>query len=36
MLSRVSRCLRRKPVTDAVEDRYNIPRGILMAMMAQE
>jgi len=35
-LSRVSRCLRRKPVTDAVEDRYNIPRGLLMAMMAQE
>jgi len=35
-LSRISRCLRRKPVTDAVEDRYNIPRWLLMAMMAQE
>ncbi|MFZ2150464.1 MAG: twin-arginine translocation signal domain-containing protein [Candidatus Absconditicoccaceae bacterium] len=35
-LSRVSRCLRWKPVTDAVEDRYGIPRGLLMAMMAQE
>jgi hypothetical protein len=36
MLGRISRCLRWKPVTDAVEDRYHIPRGLLMAMMAQE
>lgn len=35
-LSRISRSLRRKPVTDVVEDRYNIPRWLLMAMMAQE
>lgn len=35
-LSRISRCLRRKPITDAVEDRYGIPRWLLMAMMAQE
>lgn len=35
-LARVGRCLRWKPVTDAVEDRYHIPRGLLMAMMAQE
>lgn len=34
--ARVARCLRWKPVTDAVEDRYHIPRGLLMAMMAQE
>lgn len=36
IVSRVSRCLRWKPITDAVEDRYDIPRGLLMAMMAQE
>ncbi len=36
MLSRVSRCLRWKPLTDVVEDRYWIPRWLLMAMMAQE
>ncbi len=33
---RISRCLRFSSITDAVEDRYNIPRGLLMAMMAQE
>lgn len=36
IISRVSKCLRRKPITDAVEDRYGIPRWLLMAMMAQE
>lgn len=30
------RCLRRKPITDAVEDRYDIPRWLLLALMAQE
>lgn len=35
-ISRVSRCLRWKPITDAVEDRYGIPRWLLMGMMAQE
>jgi len=33
---RVTRCLRFKSITDAVEDRYWIPRWLLMAMMAQE
>lgn len=36
MISRIARCLRWKPITDAVEDRYEIPRWLLMAMMAQE
>ncbi len=36
MYARIARCLRWKPVTDAVEDRYHIPRWLLMAMMAQE
>lgn len=36
MEARIARCLRWKPVTDAVEDRYHIPRWLLMAMMAQE
>jgi hypothetical protein len=35
-LTRITKCLRRKPITDAVEDRYHIPRWLLMAMMAQE
>ncbi len=33
---RIMRALRRKPITDAVEDRYGIPRWLLMALMAQE
>ena len=33
---RITRCLRFKSITDAVEDRYWIPRWLLMAMMAQE
>lgn len=33
---RVTRCLRFASITDAVEDRYWIPRWLLMALMAQE
>ena len=33
---RVTRCLRWSSITDAVEDRYWIPRWLLMALMAQE
>lgn len=33
---RITRCLRFKSVTDATEDRYWIPRWLLMALMAQE
>ena len=33
---RITRCLRFASITDAVEDRYGIPRWLLMAMMAQE
>lgn len=33
---RITRCLRFKSITDAVENRYWIPRWLLMAMMAQE
>lgn len=33
---RITRCLRWTSVTDAVEDRYWIPRWLLMALMAQE
>jgi len=33
---RITRCLRRSSITDAVEDRYWIPRWLLMALMAQE
>lgn len=33
---RILRCLRRASITDAVEDRYGIPRWLLMALMAQE
>lgn len=33
---RVTRCLRWTSITDAVEDRYWIPRWLLMALMAQE
>lgn len=33
---KIIRCMRRKPITDAAEDKYWIPRGLLMAMMAQE
>lgn len=33
---RILRCMRWKSATDAVEDRYGIPRWLLMAMMAQE
>lgn len=33
---RITRCLRFSSITDAVEDRYWIPRWLLMAMMAQE
>lgn len=33
---RVTRCLRFSSITDAVEDRYWIPRWLLMALMAQE
>ncbi len=33
---RISRCLRWSSITNAVEDRYWIPRWLLMAMMAQE
>lgn len=35
-LPNIIRSLRRKPITDAVEDRYGIPRGLLLAMMAHE
>lgn len=34
--AKILRCMRRKAITDAAEDKYNIPRGLLMAMMAQE
>lgn len=33
---RILRCMRWKSATDAVEDKYNIPRWLLLAMMAQE
>lgn len=33
---RILRCLRWKNITEAVEDRYGIPHGLLLAMMAQE
>lgn len=33
---RILRCMRWKAATDAVEDKYNIPRWLLLAMMAQE
>ena len=33
---RITRCLRFASITDAVEDRYWIPRWFLMALMAQE
>lgn len=33
---RITRCMRWKSITDATEDRYWIPRGLLMALMAQE
>ena len=33
---RITRCLRFQAITDAAEDRYWIPRWLLMAMMAQE
>jgi len=33
---RILRCMRWKSMTDAVEDKYNIPRWLLLAMMAQE
>ncbi|WNJ17476.1 hypothetical protein [Pontibacter sp. G13] len=33
---RIVRALRFKPITDAVEDRYNLPPGMLMAMLVQE
>ena len=33
---KIIRCLRWKPVTDAIEDRYGIPRWLLMALMSQE
>ena len=33
---RITRCLRFASITDAVEDRYWIPRWLLMALMAQE
>lgn len=33
---RITRCLRFASITDCVEDRYGIPRWLLMAMMAQE
>lgn len=33
---RITRCLRWSSITNAVEDRYWIPRWLLMAMMAQE
>ena len=33
---KILRCLRRKPITDAVEKKYDIPSWLLMAMMAQE
>lgn len=33
---RITRCLRWQTITDAVEDRYWIPRWLLMALMAQE
>ena len=33
---RITRCLRFQSITDAAEDRYWIPRWLLMAMMAQE
>lgn len=33
---RIIRCLRWKPITDAVEKRYWIPEWLLLAMMAQE
>lgn len=35
-ICRVVKCLRRKPITDAVENRYDIPKGLLLGMMAQE
>lgn len=34
--AKILRCMRRKAITDATEDKYKIPRGLLMAMMAQE
>ena len=33
---RILRCLRWKNITETVEDRYGIPHGLLLAMMAQE
>lgn len=30
------RCLRRKKLTDAAEEKYGIPSNLLLAMMAQE
>lgn len=33
---RILRCMRWKSMTDAVEDKYDIPRWLLLAMMAQE
>lgn len=33
---RILRCMRWKSMTDIVEDKYNIPRWLLLAMMAQE
>lgn len=33
---RITRCLRFASITDSVEDRYWIPRWLLMALMAQE
>lgn len=36
MPKKIVRCLRRKSITDAVEDRYNIPRWLLMALISRE
>lgn len=33
---KILRCLRWKSITDAAEDKYKLPRWLLMAMMAQE
>ncbi len=33
---RIMRCLRWKSITDTAEERYDIPKGLLMSIMAQE
>lgn len=33
---KILRCLRRKLITDAVEEKYELPKNLLLAMMAQE